>query len=70
MTRRDAHMVAEELIKLNWHAEPYIDRKAAAEYLCMTIAALDQHKDIPKYHIGKSVRFKRSELDKWVMSQN
>lgn len=70
MTRHDARLIAEELMKLQRYTEPYIDRQGAAEYLCMTVDAIDKQKGIPRYHIGRAVRFKKSDLDLWVMSQN
>lgn len=70
MTRRDAQLIAEELMKLQRYTEPYITRQEAAAYLSMTVAALDQYKDIPKHHIGRVVRFRKSEIDRWVASKN
>ena len=70
MTRHDARLIAEELFKLQKFTEPYIDIKGAAEYLCMTVGAIKMNPGIPRYHIGRNVRFKKSDLDRWVMSQN
>lgn len=70
MTRRDAQMIAEELFKLQQRTEPFIDIKGAAEYLCMTVDAVYKYKDIPKHYIGRSIRYKKSEIDRWVASQN
>lgn len=70
MTRRDAMLIAQELFKLLRSEEPFITRQEAAAFLGMTVNAVDANKNIPRYHIGKSVRFRRSELDKWVCAQN
>lgn len=70
LNRKDARLIAEEMLKLRRYEEPYIDRKEAAQYLCVSVAAIDQNKSIPRYKMGRSVRFKKSDLDRWVMSQN
>lgn len=75
MTRVEARLIAEELFKLQeakeQYREPFITRKEAAEYLKVAVSTIDHDQSIPRYLIGgKSVRFRKSQLDKWVASQN
>lgn len=46
--------------------------KEAAQYLgCTpyTIYKLARNKEVPHWHIGRSVRFSKSTLDQWIKNQ-
>lgn len=70
MTRAEARLIAEEIVRLQAYNEPYIGRKEAAEYLSISVTKLDHEPTIPRYRIGGSVRYRKSALDRWVMAQN
>lgn len=70
MTRREAAMIAEEMHRLTHYEEPYITRKDAAAYLSVSESFLAKNLTIPSYRFLGNVRYRKSELDKWVSSQN
>ena len=44
-----------------------MDKKSVAEYLGVDISWVDKHLYmIPRFKLGKYVRFKKSHIDKWI----
>jgi excisionase family DNA binding protein len=53
------------------NAEKWVDTKAVAEYLNInrqTVFAWIAQKNLPAVRVGKSWRFKLSEIDAWLRS--
>ena len=49
------------------HADCYLDKKKAADYLDISVSNLEKRlKEIPHFRLGQKVLFKRSELDVWM----
>ena len=47
-------------------ADRYLSLKEASEYLSISPRTLRDRDDIPRYRVGKMLRFKKSELDEWM----
>ena len=45
----------------------YLDKRAAAAYVSLSIRTIGKHLDeIPHFRVGTKVVFKKSELDRWM----
>lgn len=50
-------------------SEPYVDKAAAAEHLGVSVRTIEDwvyRRQVPFHHVGRLVRFRLSELDRWV----
>ncbi len=45
----------------------FMDLKEASEYLSISTRTLRDQDDLPRYRVGKLLRFKKSELDEWML---
>jgi hypothetical protein len=44
----------------------YLDKRASAVYLSVSVRTLEGLPELRRYRIGKGVRYRRSELDAWM----
>ncbi|GHV64388.1 hypothetical protein AGMMS49587_16670 [Spirochaetia bacterium] len=47
-----------------------LTRKEAASFLKVCVTTLDRIEDLPRVKIRRGVRFRRSDLDKWLDRQS
>ena len=47
-------------------ASPWLDRKAAAEYLSVPVSRLEKDKTVPVHHWDGRVLYHRGELDEFI----
>jgi hypothetical protein len=50
-------------------ASPWLDRRAAAEYLSLPPSNLEKRRDVPCHRVGARVLYDRRELDEWARAQ-
>ncbi len=48
-------------------ADRYLSLKEASEYTGFSGRTLRDQDDLPRYRVGKMLRFKKSELDEWML---
>ncbi len=47
--------------------DQYLNLAEAAKYLSVSTRTLRDQDDLPRYRVGNRLRFKRSELDEWML---
>lgn len=63
LVERIAELVAE---KLRREASPWMDRRAAADYLGMPLSRLEKNRTIPVYRDGRRVFYNRNDIDAYM----
>jgi len=48
-------------------ADRYLSLKEASEYTSISGRTLRDQDDLPRYRVGKLLRFKKSEVDEWML---
>jgi excisionase family DNA binding protein len=48
-------------------ADRYLSLKEASEYTGFSGRTLRDQDDLPRYRVGKMLRFKKSEVDEWML---
>ncbi len=70
MTEREinklAELISSKMLKAN---DRFMDRKAAAEYLCLSVSSLKQNKKIPCFKKDGKVFYRQSELYNYMMTR-
>jgi excisionase family DNA binding protein len=53
---------------MNAQREEILSSEEAAQYLRITVASLYRRKSIPRIHMGRLLRYRRTDLDKFLDS--
>lgn len=48
---------------------PYLSRRAASKYTTYSERTLQDAKDLPVIRVGRSIRYRREDLDAWMESK-
>lgn len=64
-----AERVAEQLAEIA-AGSPWMDRRAAATYLGVSVARLERRKDVPAHRWDGRVLYHRGEIDEWLQGMS
>ena len=63
-----AELVAERLSGATAGVSPWLDRKAAAGYLGVSVSRLEKDRTVPSHRWEGRVLYHRLELDEWLLA--
>jgi len=60
-------VISVQEVLLYFSQDRYMNKREAAAYLCLSTRNLEARlPEIPHFRVGQKIRFKKSELDRWM----